>query len=286
MIMKNKTLGKGLANLLNQTKHTYENKENSEFQYININYIHPDPNQPRKKIDQETLKELVESIKNYGVLQPLIVQKIKAESYRIIAGERRWQASKIVGLTQMPVLIKEVNEQKSFEIALIENIQRENLNPIEEAQSYIRLIENNKYTQEDLAQIIGKNRTHISNMIRINSLPPSVKEKIIEGQISVGHAKIIVKANNVEQIVDIIIKKGLSVRQTEQLIRKENKEVKPNAKLKSADESDNNDITKLESILSKKLGTKVSIEFKNNKGEIKVLFQDFQHLDDILNRIG
>jgi ParB family chromosome partitioning protein len=282
-----KGLGKGLAALMGEAKLHYSTS--SEFCYIDVNKIKPHPDQPRKHIAIEALNELAQSIKENGILQPILVQKIASNGYRIIAGERRWRASQIAGLTEMPAMVKSYNDSIEFEVALIENIQRQNLNPIEEAAGYARLIEEFGYTQEHIAKSLGKSRSHIANILRLNALPQPVRDKVIDKQISMGHAKVLVGLDKAEEVAKIIIEKGLSVRQTENYVKKFYKQPqKLNSTRQRRIKNDNNDpeIARLEDTLSDKLGTKVLLQSGEGGGKITIFFEDFNALDEILAKIG
>jgi len=284
MTSKTKGLGKGLATLLGEAGVSF-NQNDSEFRYLRLEHIVPNKEQPRKNIPQDSLEELAISIKANGVIQPIVVQNVSDNRYQIVAGERRWRASQIAGLNEIPAMVKKYDPAQEFEIALIENVQRQNLDPIEEAQGYGRLIDEFKYKQEDIANLLGKSRSHIANTLRLNSLPSFVKQAIIDKQISAGHAKSLVGLEErcAKEILEKIISAGLSVRQTELLVQKSKKQAgRPQRSGKKQVE----DFAELEEMLSNKLGVKVTLEEKGGGGQIKILFADMMELDAILTKIA
>ncbi len=285
-----KGLGKGLAALMGEAKLHFNSPnlsaDDTEFNYIEISDIFTNPDQPRKNIEHEPLLELADSIKENGVLQPIIVQKLAA-GYRIIAGERRWRASQIAGLKKVPAIIKNCSLSGEFELALIENIQRKDLNIIEESQGYLRLIEEFGYTQEQVAKSLGKSRSYIANILRLNTLPLQVREKVIANEITMGHAKTLIGLENSQELADIIVKKGLNVRQTELLVKSYKLPAKAKTSPAKNFESANNDseLDKLASYLSEKLGARVTIEQGSIGGKIVILFEDIDELDKILTKM-
>ncbi|QXK91586.1 ParB/RepB/Spo0J family partition protein [Neoehrlichia mikurensis] len=263
-----KRLGKGIYELISETASTYA-QTCTQMVTIPINSLHPNTLQPRKTFDQETLKELAESIIKNGIIQPIIVRKdFNKQGYEIIAGERRWRASIIAKLTSIPVIIKDINDQQCLEISIIENIQRQDLTLIEEAEAYKNLIDTFSYKHEDLALIVGKSRSHITNMIRILSLPISVKTMINNKLLSFGHARALVNIANAEEVAKKIISLNLNVRQTETIIK--NLQT-PHKKLQKKES-----IINLECSLSKVLGAKVTIKKLTNKGQITINFKNDQ----------
>jgi ParB family chromosome partitioning protein len=253
---------------------------------VNINKIEPNQNQPRKNFEQQGLQELADSIKQFGVIQPLVVQK-KENYYEIIAGERRWRAAKIAGLKEVPVIVKELSANEILEISLIENIQRENLNPIEEAKAYKALIEDFELKQEEIAEKVSKSRSAITNALRLLKLNEQVQEMLIRGQISMGHARALLSISDEQVQISIaqrIIEEGLSVRNIEKIVKelantKEKKKENDRYKYLYKD---------LENDLKEKLGNKVSIKNKkNNKGKIEIEYysqDDLERIIDLLKR--
>ena len=275
-----KGLGRGIGNLIpEETKDEKDVvvkevvkevvvKEPAEVK-VRISQVEPNKEQPRKYFDEDALIELSESIKQYGVLQPLLVQK-KDNYYEIIAGERRWRAAKLAGVKEIPVVIKDYSDQEVMEIALIENIQREDLNPIEEAQAYQRLIKDYRLKQDEVAEKVSKSRAAITNSLRLLKLDKRVQEMVMEGKLSNGHARTIISIEDGDKqyaIAQKIFDEKLSVREVEKLMREQDK------KGKQPKELPENDFVyrDLEEKLSKSLGTQVTIKNKsNNKGKIEI----------------
>ena len=217
----NKKLGMGLSALLSNKKDT-----SNTFVTLNISQIHPNKGQPRKKFNQEELEELASSIKSQGLLQPIIVRNLSDGNYEIIAGERRWRAAQSAGLHQIECIVKDFDENKMFETALIENIQRENLNVIEESKAYKIILEKNNITNEELAKITGKSPSHVSNILRMLDLENEIQEMVINGELSMGHARALIGVPNALQKAKEIIEKKLSVRETEKQTSKYKKQKK------------------------------------------------------------
>ena len=253
-------------------------------QKLKISLIEPNGTQPRKKFDEETLKELAESIKTYGILQPLIVQK-KDDHYEIIAGERRWRAAKLAGLQEVPVLIREYDKQRTMEIALIENVQRADLNPIEEAQAYQRLIQEFGLTQEEIATRVSKNRATITNSLRLLKLDPRVQQMLIEGQISSGHARALLGLENQEsqyQAAMKVIQENLSVRDVEKLVKFMNRPDKEKPERQNGPDI-NLIYRQIEEKLKTIMGTKVVINRKDkNKGRIEIEYYSQEELERLI----
>lgn len=285
-----KGLGRGLGNLIPETTEE-ENvvvkevvkevvvKEPAEMK-LRLSQIEPNREQPRKMFDEDALIELSESIKQYGVLQPLLVQK-KDNYYEIIAGERRWRAAKLAGVKEVPVIIKDYSTQEIMEIALIENIQREDLNPIEEAQAYQRLIKDYRLKQDEVAEKVSKSRAAITNSLRLLKLDPRVQEMVMEGKLSNGHARTIIGIEDGDQqyqVAQKIFDEKLSVRETEKLMKNLNKPERP-VKQKPENDFIYRDI---EDKIKKIMGTKVVIKNKdNNKGKIEIEYYSQAELERI-----
>ena len=271
-----KGLGRGLSSLIgdNETK-TSSNK-------IPISSIVPNRNQPRKLFEKESLNELTNSVKERGIIQPLIVRKSsdKDKQFELIAGERRWQAAQAAGIHEVPVLVIEADHLKSLELAIIENVQRRDLNAIEEAESYKNLIDNFGYDQDQVSQFIGKSRSHVSNTLRLLSLPEKLIEMIRSEKISQGHAKILIGLENSLLLAEKIIKKKLSVRQTENLVR-----VLKNGPRKIYKSKDSNSLA-TENALSEIIGMRVVlINKKNNSGTLSIEYKGLDQLDRLINVI-
>ncbi|WP_243108085.1 ParB/RepB/Spo0J family partition protein [Clostridium sp. JN-9] len=281
-------LGKGLGALIpEQIDNNTDTNEKPSSNLIDINLIKANDKQPRKVFDEAQLAQLSQSIKEYGILQPLILQK-DGNTYTIIAGERRWRAAKQAKLKEVPAIVMDRSTKEILEISLIENIQRQDLNPIEEAQAYKRLIEDFSFTQEELSIKIGKSRTAITNCMRLLNLDEKVQSYIIEGVISEGHGRAILGLENKEyqfEIAQKIIDEGLSVRETESLVKKTNvnKNIKKN---KDVIIENNPFINELRGKLENYFGTKVTLKHNNNKGKIEIEYystEDLQRIIETLN---
>lgn len=287
-----KGLGKGLDSMIPKrvipdTKQaTEEEKENvSRETLIKINEIEPNREQPRRNFNEDALQELADSIKQFGVLQPLLLQK-KDKFYEIIAGERRWRAARMAGIKEVPAIIKEYSSQEIIEIALIENIQREDLNPIEEAMAYQRLITEFKLKQDELAERVSKSRTAITNSMRLLKLCPKVQEMLIDEMLSSGHARALIPIENQKQqetVAQEVFDKKLSVRETEALVKKLLKE-DPEKKKKEKNTAENVIYKDIEEKIKGIIGTKVSIQKKTKKkGKIEIEYYSPEDLDRILD---
>ena len=296
-----KGLGKGLGALLGgdlteetkkeepQEKIVVETKivEVPKEVYLKISMIEPNQEQPRNEFNQEQLEELAESIRNYGVLQPIMVQK-KGDLYEIIAGERRWRAAKMAGLKEVPVIIRDFDRQKKMEISLIENVQRSDLNPIEEAMAYRQLIEKFGLKQEEIAERVSKNRATIANSLRLLKLDPRVQELLTQGVISNGHARALLAIEDLEQqygAAELIVKNGLSVREVEKLVKSLLKPAKEKEPKK--EERDLSFIFQdLEERMKSIMGTKVMIHRKDkSKGRIEIEYYSEAELERIVELI-
>ena len=271
-----KGLGRGLSSLLGDTqKKVITNK-------IPIKDLSRNKFQPRKNFNKESFEELTNSIREQGVIQPIIVRSDKTNDgkYEIIAGERRWLASQNAGLHEIPVVILDVDDNKSLEFAIVENVQRQDLNPIEEAKSYQRLINDFNYNQEKLSKFIGKSRSYIANSLRLLGLPEEVLAMLVSGSLSAGHARTLIGLNNASEIGKKIIKRKLSVRQSEVLARQFK-----DKKFKLVHKKDSN-ILDLQKDLEEKTGLSVSISNKNyNSGTISFEYRDLDQLDKLINTI-
>ena len=271
-----KGLGRGLSSLIGETK--VENQTNK----LLLSEIIPNKYQPRKNFDEIELKDLTESIRERGVIQPIIVRRSKSENtkYELIAGERRWLAAGKAGLHEIPVVVTEADDLKSLEFAIVENVQRHDLNPLEEAQGYKRLIDEFAYDQDKVSKFIGKSRSYITNSLRILSLPQDVLKFIEEKKISAGHAKILVGLENASFVANKIIEKKLSVRQVENFVKIFKKKFSSNRASKDPN------IKNLETSISEKTGLNVVIKNnKRNKGTITFSYHDIDQLNKIIDLI-
>jgi ParB family transcriptional regulator, chromosome partitioning protein len=270
-----KGLGKGLGALIQN--------EEEQVQEVSVKELRPNPYQPRKVFDQKAIDELKESIQEHGILQPILARK-SIKGYEIILGERRFRAASEAGLKNIPVIIKDYTEEKMMEVALIENLQREDLNPVEEAQAYQKLIDHLKLTQEELASRVGKSRPHIANHIRLLQLPKPVLELLSNGMITMGHGRALLglkKKSKMQQVVQRITDDGLNVRQLEKLIQDINMNVSRETKKKTA--QTNVFFKEKESSLRDRFGTSVSIKKSKRKGKIEIEFFSQDDLERILD---
>ena len=271
-----KGLGRGLSSLLGDSSKKIETNK------VLIKDLTRNKFQPRRQFARESLEELTNSIKEQGVIQPIVVRPNKSSEgkYEIIAGERRWLAAQNAGLHEIPVVILNVDDVKSLEFAIVENVQRQDLNPIEEARGYQKLVDDFSYNQEKLSQFIGKSRSYIANSLRLLSLPNEILLMVEQGSLSAGHARSLINLNNSVEIAKIIIQKKLSVRQSEILVRQFR-----DKKIKLVSKKDSN-ILNLQKDLEEKTGLNVSINNKkNNTGTIIFEYQDLDQLDKLINTI-
>ncbi len=280
--MQKVALGKGLGALIPDLSALGDKEKKAlGITEIELDKIIPNEYQPRKVFDEEKLKELAASIKEQGVIQPIIVHQA-GSGYALIAGERRWRAARLAGLTTIPVLVKEATKREVLEMALIENIQREDLNPLEAAEAYKRLQDEFRITQEDLAKRVGKERSTITNFLRILGLPKEIKQDLVKGALSMGHAKALLSLERVRdqiQAAAVIVKRGLSVREAEALASKlknpsREKRVRVSHELRS-----------IEDKLKKALGTMVSISAKSKGGRIVIEYYSAEDLDRIIEKV-
>jgi len=280
---KKMALGKGLAALIPEM--VSDQAEQKDYFFCDIDRIRPNRFQPRLNFSEEDLQELTDSIKTHGILQPLLVRKDE-DGYELIAGERRLRAAKRVRLTQVPVVIKRVNDDKMLEMAIVENIQRENLNPIEEAEAYHRLITQLNLTQDQASARVGKSRSTVANFLRLRQLPEQIKDSITDGSLSMGHARAILGAEASPQQLAAwraVVAKGLSVRQTEALIRRlKSEKKKPKV---SRNRTEEIYLSGLAEDLSRYFGTKILIKKNGPKGKVEIEFYSNDDLDRLIRRL-
>jgi ParB family transcriptional regulator, chromosome partitioning protein len=275
-------MAKGLGKGLNAFFPELEMKEEDQIQEIAISDCRANPYQPRKVFAAEAIEELKQSIEEYGILQPLIVRK-SIKGYEIVAGERRFRAAKTAGMKKVPAIIKSLDDEKMMELALLENLQREDLTPIEEAQAYFNLMNELDITQETLAKRLGKSRSHIANLVRLLSLPPAVSDLINQGELSMGHGRAMLglkDKNKLQPLVEKIRTESLNVRQVEQLIMKLNNNVPETEKKKTVKDIF---LVQTESQLRNQFGTDVTIHRGKRKGKIEIQFFSDEDLERILN---
>ncbi|MEY3760218.1 MAG: hypothetical protein RIR39_1709 [Pseudomonadota bacterium] len=273
-------LGRGLDALLGDVS---VKEEKHHLQTLPIEYLQRGKYQPRQDINPEKLQELADSIKAQGIIQPIVVRLIAYEKYEIVAGERRWRAAQMAGLTQVPVVIKEIDDRAAMAIALIENIQREDLNPLEEAEALKRLLDEFEMTHQHIAEAIGKSRTTVTNLLRLMDLHPDVKKLLLTNQLEMGHARALLSLDGLKQVAlaNKVVKDGLTVRVTERLVKESHAEPKIH-KVKVID----NDTLRLQDDLTAKLGAKVIIDHKENgSGKLVITYSTLDELDGIIEQL-
>jgi ParB family chromosome partitioning protein len=282
-------LGRGLAALFGEdaAADSASLDKSRSLRMVAIEFLRPGRFQPRRQFDPAQIQALVESVREKGILQPILVRRLanEANAYEIVAGERRWRAAQIAQLHEVPVTIRDLEDREALEIALVENIQRENLNAMEEAEGYRRLLEEFKHTQEDLAHAVGKSRSHVANMMRLLALPQGVRELVEGGQLSAGHARALIGVEHAERIAREVINQGLNVRQTEKLISAGRSSAKLAPVSKSPEPPKDANTLALERDLSNLLGLKVSIGFRGGAGELIIHYKTLDQLDDVLRRL-
>ncbi len=288
-------LGRGLSALLGDIDAAYQAVSSGDsaaagakqggVQRLPTAWLRSGKFQPRSHFDEEALQELADSIRERGILEPLLVRPIAGarDSYEIIAGERRWRAAQLAGQHDVPVLVRELTDREAMEFGIIENVQREDLSPIEEGEGYKRLIEEFGHTQEALGKIIGKSRPHITNMLRLLSLPREVRNMIAEGKLTTGHARALVPTDNALQLARIVVKKGLNVRQTETLAKKS--QINPEVHKKRANPNESADVLALETEIERVIGLKVKIATKGKSGTLTLFYTDLDQLDDVIKKL-
>ena len=269
-----------------------ESSLTDRVQRVPLERVRPCPFQPRKEFPQEALQELADSIKEQGIIQPLIVRR-SGEGFELIAGERRWRAAQLIGLKEVPVILREADDRAVLELALIENLQRENLNPLEEAQGYAELVEKFQLRQEDVAQKVGRSRVAVANSLRLLKLDPQVQAFVRDGRLSVGHAKVILGlAGHEEQklAAERVIKHALNVRQVEELVTRMHSQPAPPASLRESGQAvlipQDAHVASVENKLRERLGTKVQLRYRQGRGAIEIRFFTDDDLERILQIVG
>lgn len=281
--MSKKGLGKGLGALIPGIDPT--ERERQGVVELEIGQIKPNPDQPRKEFDEVRLEELALSIKEHGIVQPVIVRKV-GDGYELVAGERRWRAAQLAGLTKVPALVREFTEAERMEIALIENLQREDLNPLEEAEAYRALMDAFGLTQEALAKRLGRSRSQVANTLRLLQLPDRVQEEIRAGRLSMGHAKVLGGVEDPAELVALaekVVSEGLSVRELEELLRPREKRERPRAKARAKLPPD---LAAVERRLREQLGTPVKLHWSGERGRVEITFFGEEGLNRLLEALG
>lgn len=280
-----KRLGRGLAALIGEMDKPAVAEQPTAApnadRRVPIELIAPNPRNPRRHFNDAELDDLAQSIREHGIVQPVLVRSAGEGRFEIIAGERRWRAAQRAGLTSLPVLVRDVNDRTALELAIIENVQRADLNPLEEAQGYQQLIDEHSYTQADLGQVIGKSRSHVANTLRLLKLPADIQAMLADGQLSAGHARTLVSAADPAGLAKRIVSEGLSVRQAEALAQQ------PAAapKQPKAPAVKDADTVALEKLLSDVTGLRVTLAHKDQGGEIRIGYKTLEQLDDLCRRL-
>jgi ParB family chromosome partitioning protein len=280
-------LGRGLASLIGDVGGEAAHLDRPRAQRkVPIEFLRPNPRNPRRDFSDTELGELADSIKQHGVIQPIVVRPVRGvqDRYEIIAGERRWRASQIAGLHEVPIVPVDVSDSDALEIAIIENVQREDLNPIEEAQGYHALANEFKRGQDEIAKIVGKSRSHVANMMRLTKLPAEVQAYIASGQLSAGHARALIGVPDPTAVAKRIVEQGLNVRQAEALAHVEGVPVRKPQKARGGKARDPNTVA-LEKRISDALGLAVSIDHRDPGGTVHIRYRDLEQLDDIVRRL-
>ncbi len=280
---KRTNLGRGLSALLGEDATDYaELDKGRTSRTVPIEFLHPGRYQPRHRVDNGQIRDLAQSIREMGILQPILVRRHpdQSNSFEIIAGERRWRAAQLAKLHEVPVVIKDLSDRESLEIALVENLQRQDLSALEEAEGYRRLMDEFAHTQENLGKALGKSRSHVANMMRLLALPDEVKELLDKGDLSAGHARALLNAREPVKLARRVVRRGLNVRQTEKLAQAKKAKAKPRAPRKDTD------TIALERDLSALLGLKAEIRLRGDAGTLTLHYNSLEQLDDILNRLS
>jgi ParB family chromosome partitioning protein len=277
---KRPALGKGLSALIPDLPAAGPARSPVE---LDVDWLEPSEFQPRLHMDEAALDELARSIAASGIIQPVVVRKVGAEKYQIIAGERRWRAAQGARLTEVPIIVRQMDDLEVLEVAIIENVQRADLNPLEEALAYASLMERFGRTQDAVAGIVGKSRSHVANTLRLTYLTPRAKELVSDGVLSAGHARALLTAKDPDALAEKIVLEGLNVRQTEALARK-SQGAQPKSRAK-AQPSSSPDTAALEQDLADALGLKVTLADRGGKGELTLSYANLEQLDDLCRRL-
>lgn len=281
--LRRKGLGRGLSALLEEDPGDQARIDRMRgSRTLAIEQLEPGPFQPRRYFDENELQSLVDSITQNGILQPILVRRHPDDParYQIVAGERRWRAAQLASLHEVPVVVRELDDSQTLELAIIENIQRQDLTAIEEAEGYRRLMDEFGHTQEQLSQVVGKSRSHVANTLRLMNLPEEIRSLVHRGDLSAGHARALLMADDAVGLAKQVLQKGLNVRQTEQLVHSPQRQKGPKqTKAKDAD------TIQLEKQLSERLGLKVTIDHKGESGEVRIAYRSLEQFDDIFSRL-
>ncbi len=285
--LSKKRLGRGLAALIGEMDKPAEPARAPAAEgRLPIAFIVPNPRNPRRSFADADLADLAQSIREHGIVQPVVVRPGKEkDQYEIIAGERRWRAAQRAGLTDIPVIVRDVTDRTALELAIIENVQRADLNPIEEAAGYQQLIDEHEYTQADLAQVIGKSRSHVANTLRLLKLPPVIRDMLVDGTLSAGHARTLVTSPDPAGLAHRIVEEGLSVRQAEALAQMPAGAARAGREAADRQPKDA-DTAALEKLLSDATGLKVAVSHRAKGGEVRIVYKTLEQLDDLCRRLN
>lgn len=283
--LSRRRLGRGLAALIGEMDQPLPvgepQKAVSPDRTVPIEFIARSARNPRRHFDENELQDLAASIRQHGIVQPVVVRTVGQNRFEIIAGERRWRAAQLAGFTEVPVIVRDVDDRTALELAIVENVQRSDLNPLEEALGYEQLIAEHGYTQNDLGEIIGKSRSHVANSLRLLKLPDPVRDMLSEGSLSAGHARALVSTSDPTQLARTIVSKGLSVRDAERMAQSDIRaQMDPTQPRKSDSEKDSDTIA-LERTLSDALGLDVKISHKGNGGQIRINYRTLEQLEAV-----
>ena len=279
-------LGRGLAALIGDVGTESSAERPRGQRRVPTTSLRPNARNPRRTFSEEELDELTASLRERGMIQPIVARPVRGapDAFEIIAGERRWRAAQRAGLHEVPVVILEATDEESLQLAIIENVQRSDLNPLEEAEGYRALVEDYSHTQDDIAKMVGKSRSHVANTLRLLKLPPSIRAYIFKGKLDAGHARMLVGQPNAEKLAEEIVARGLNVRQVEEIARQESsRSGKPQSRKRSAEK--NADTLALEKRLSDALGLVVSIDARGESGVVSVRYRNLDQLDDLAQRL-
>lgn len=283
-----KRLGRGLAALIGEMDNPQQEvRPQPSDRRLPIEFVVRNPNNPRREFAEEDLTDLAASIREHGIIQPVVVRPQPGHTghFELIAGERRWRAAQRAGLTELPVIIRDVDDKTALEVAIIENVQRADLNPIEEAAGYQKLIDDHGYTQADLGDVIGKSRSHVANTLRLLKLPEAVRAYVNSGALSAGHARTLVTAENPAGLARRIVDEGLSVRQAEALAQQRDHGSNQSSGAKKAPKEKDADTLALEKLLTDQLGLNVEISYGENGGDVKIRYRTLDQLDALCHRL-
>lgn len=283
--LSKRRLGRGLAALIGEMDQPTPVEAGrpgvNPDRMVPIEFISRNPKNPRRYFDETELHDLASSIRQHGIVQPVVVRTVSADRYEIIAGERRWRAAQLAGLIEIPVIVRDVDDKTALEIAIVENVQRADLNPLEEALGYEQLIAEHGYTQNDLGEIIGKSRSHVANSLRLLKLPEPVRDMLAGGSLSAGHARALVSTSDPATLARTIVSKGMSVRDAERLAQNDIKAQNDPRPTSARKDDKDSDTLALERTLSDTLGLDVAINHRGNGGQVKISYKTLEQLEEI-----